>query len=83
MLSIFTLTPNILMKTDKQVADILFKGGDIITLDENNPYIRNGAIAVAGKEIAAVGPASGVETENRRRAAYRGFYRSDHDARFD
>ena len=51
------------MKTDKQVADILFKGGDIITLDENNPYIRNGAIAVAGKEIAAVGPASGVETQ--------------------
>ena len=51
------------MKTDEQVADILLKGGDIVTLDENNPCIRNGAIAVAGKEIVAIGPASGVETQ--------------------
>ncbi len=51
------------MKTDEQVADILFKGGDIITLDEDNPCIRNGAIAVAGKEIIATGPASALETQ--------------------
>ena len=51
------------MKTGEQVADILLKGGDIITLDENNPCIRNGAIAVAGKEIVAIGSASGVETQ--------------------
>ena len=38
-----------------QVADILFTGCDIVTLDEVNPYIRNGAAAVTGNEIIAVG----------------------------
>ena len=51
------------MKTDNQIADILFKGGDIITLDVANPRIRNGAIAVAGGEILAVGTSANVETQ--------------------
>ena len=46
-----------------QVADVLFKGGDIITLDAANPWIRNGAIAVAGAEILAVGPSASVEAQ--------------------
>lgn len=51
------------METDNQVADILFKGGEIITLDAANPRIRNGAIAVAGNEILAVGTSANVETQ--------------------
>ena len=50
-----------LMETDRKVADILFKGGDIFTLDAANPWIRNGAIAVGGAEILAVGTPAGVE----------------------
>ena len=53
----------LLMETDKKVADILFKGGDILTLDAAHPWIRNGAIAVAGGEILAVGTSAGVETQ--------------------
>ena len=51
------------MKTDKLVADILFKGGAIVTLDKHNPYISNGAIAIAGKEIVAIGSVSEVNAE--------------------
>ncbi len=51
------------METEKLVADILFKGGDIITLDRHNPYIRNGAIAVAGEKIVVIGAVQEVETQ--------------------
>ena len=51
------------METEKLVADILFKGGDIITLDRHNPYIRNGAIAVAADKIVAIGAVQEVETQ--------------------
>lgn len=53
----------LLMETDKKVADILFKGGDILTLDAAHPWIRNGAIAVGGGEILAVGTSAGVENK--------------------
>ena len=49
------------MEPDRQVADILFTGADIFTLDAGNPCIRNGAIAVGGGEILAVGTTSRVE----------------------
>lgn len=47
----------------RRCADILFKGGDIVTLDEGCPYIRNGAVAVAGNEIVSIGAATRVEAE--------------------
>ena len=43
------------MTTEKPTADILFKGGDIITLDASRPYIRKGALAVVGNKIVTVG----------------------------
>lgn len=44
-----------------QVPDILFTGCDIVTLDEDRPYLRNGAIAISGSEIIAIGESSLVE----------------------
>lgn len=41
-------------------VDLLFTGADIYTLDEDQPVIRNGAIAVVGNSIAAIGPAAEV-----------------------
>ena len=45
----------------KLAVDLLCKGGDIVTLNKHDPYIRNGALAVAGNAIVAVGPAREVE----------------------
>ena len=49
------------MVQEKQTADILFKGGDLITLDATQPYIRNGALAVVGNKILAIGKMAEVE----------------------
>ena len=40
--------------------DLLFTGADLYTLNEDQPVITNGAIAVAGNSIAAIGPAAEV-----------------------
>ncbi len=41
-------------------VDLLFTGADLYTLDEDQPVIHNGAIAVIGNSIAAIGPADEV-----------------------
>ncbi|MCL4746732.1 MAG: amidohydrolase family protein [Burkholderiaceae bacterium] len=41
-------------------VDLLFTGADLYTLNEDQPVIRNGAIAVVGNSIAAMGPAAEV-----------------------
>jgi 5-methylthioadenosine/S-adenosylhomocysteine deaminase len=50
------------MTAEKLFADVIFRGGDIVTLDRDNPYIRNGAISVVGNQIAWVGAATDLET---------------------
>lgn len=46
-------------------VDLLFTGADIITLDESNPVISNGAIAVIGNTIAAIGKADDIRAQCR------------------
>ena len=46
-------------------VDLLFTDAQIITLDESNPVIRNGAIAVIGNTIAAIGAADDVRAQCR------------------
>ena len=41
-------------------VDLLFTGADLYTLNEDQPVIRNGAIAIVGNSIAAIGPAAEV-----------------------
>lgn len=46
-------------------VDLLFTGADIITLDESNPVISNGAIAVIGNTIVAIGKADDIRAQCR------------------
>lgn len=41
-------------------TDLLFHGGDILTGDPDRPLVRNGAIAVTGGKVAALGPAAEI-----------------------
>lgn len=41
-------------------VDLLFTGSDLYTLNAEQPVIRNGAIAVVGNRIAAIGPAAEI-----------------------
>ena len=45
--------------------DLLFTGADLYTLDEHQPVIANGAIAVVGSSIAAIGPATEIAANCR------------------
>lgn len=45
----------------RQSADVIFQGGDIVTLDAADPYIRNGAVGVAGDKIVWIGKAAEVD----------------------
>lgn len=48
------------MNTVIENVDLLFTGADLYTLNEDEPVIHNGAIAVVGNKIAAIGTASEV-----------------------
>ncbi len=50
----------------QQPADLIISGGTIVSMDENRTIYRDGAIAVVGDAIAAIGPRADVEH------AYRG-----------
>ena len=49
------------MTAEKLFADVIFRGSDIVTLDRTNPYIRNGAVAVVGNQIAWIGAAAELD----------------------
>lgn len=51
------------MAQDKQQVDHLIINGEIFTGDRAHPYIANGAIAVQGKRIIAVGDTADLLTE--------------------
>ncbi len=48
-------------------VDLLVRNGTVVTVDANHRVIANGAIAVSGGAIVAVGPASEVEPTVRAR----------------
>lgn len=43
------------MPQKKILADIVLRGGDVVTLDPKNPYVKKGAVAVSGNRIAWIG----------------------------
>jgi len=47
-------------RVEKQQADLLISGGTVLTMDARRSVLRNGAVAVAGRRIVAVGPARAV-----------------------
>ncbi len=50
------------MFTQKLSVDTLYTGGDIVTMDPENPYIRSGAIAIKGNKIVAIGTIDEVKS---------------------
>jgi 5-methylthioadenosine/S-adenosylhomocysteine deaminase len=62
----FTLTVPILCallsaQTHKEKADLLISGGTVVTMDASRAILEDGAVAVKGDTIVAVGPRSDLE----------------------
>jgi 5-methylthioadenosine/S-adenosylhomocysteine deaminase len=62
----FTLTIPILCallsaQTHKEKADLLISGGTVVTMDASRAILEDGAVAVKGDTIVAVGPRSDLE----------------------
>ena len=51
------------MSTNPGTVDLLFTGGDIITLDRQTPYIQDGAVAIKMNKIVAIGHKAAVQAE--------------------
>ena len=57
----FTLTVPLLCallsaQTHKEKADLLISGGTVVTMDASRAILEDGAVAVKGDTIVAVGP---------------------------
>jgi 5-methylthioadenosine/S-adenosylhomocysteine deaminase len=63
------------MQVEDHDVDILFTGGEILTLDPARPYIQHGAVAITGKSVVAIG--SVEEVRRKIRSAARTFDFSD------
>jgi 5-methylthioadenosine/S-adenosylhomocysteine deaminase len=50
-------------QTTRQKADLLVTGGTVVTMDSSRTIIDDGAIAIAGDAIVAVGPRAEIETK--------------------
>jgi 5-methylthioadenosine/S-adenosylhomocysteine deaminase len=62
----FTLTVPLLCallsaQTHKEKADLLISGGTVVTMDASRAILEDGAVAVKGDTIVAVGPRSDLE----------------------
>ena len=49
------------MNAKLDTVDLLFTGGDIITVDQKVPYIQTGAVAVQANKIVAIGTETSVK----------------------
>ena len=58
----FLLSAALSSQTDRQKADLLISGGTVVTMDANRAIIDDGAIAVKGDTILAVGPRAEIES---------------------
>lgn len=60
---VLLLTPSFCSpQTRKVVADAIITGGTVVTMDASRRIINDGAVAVTGDSIIAVGPRSEIET---------------------
>src|SRR5258708_162217 len=53
----------LLTAQNKQPADLLIIGGTVVTMDSARAIIEDGALAVTGDTIAAVGPRAELESK--------------------
>jgi 5-methylthioadenosine/S-adenosylhomocysteine deaminase len=47
-------------QTSRQKADLIVTGGTVITMDPSHRILRDGAVAISGERIAAVGPSAEI-----------------------
>jgi 5-methylthioadenosine/S-adenosylhomocysteine deaminase len=50
-------------KPPREKADLLIRGGTVVTMDADRRIIEGGAVAIRGERIVAVGPAAEVERQ--------------------
>ncbi|MFB6109359.1 MAG: hypothetical protein ABEJ60_00595, partial [Halodesulfurarchaeum sp.] len=53
------------MSTDSHPETVLIENGIVLTVDESNRVIPDGAVLLAGEEIAAVGDPDEIRAETR------------------
>src|SRR5262249_6805223 len=51
--------------SDRTAVDILVRGGIVITMDERRSILPDGALAIRGDSIAALGPSAEIAATHR------------------
>ena len=59
----FLFSASLLSQVDKQKIDLIVDGGIVVTMDGPRTIYTNGAVAVQGDTIAAVGPQAEIEAK--------------------
>ncbi len=63
ILVLFLYTPSGWPQSPKEIVDLLVTGGTVVTMNEGRTILDDGALAIKGDSIVAVGPRSDIEAK--------------------